>query len=878
MWNPFRKKESQIITGSYEYTQDFVDQEQENREVVNEEPIESEIISELRQEEEIIDVIQEEFLLVEDSWTIRLRKIIRLLILVMVVLVPVFFTTLTAPFDVLGFNKQLLVYGLIFLAFILWLVMIIRQGGAIIRRSGYEVGILALVLAWLVASIFSIEPGQSFLAQTGFIVLTSLVLFYFLLINFYEKSDIQKVINYFLLGMFLAISTGLLHAFNVPVFKLLNLFSYKDFSVSSYFNTVGTVNSMGALAALAFVFTVSQYFNLLHVFNSKDEPYQKHFGLGKIIWQTIQACLLIESALLLLILNWWALYLAISIGMLVVIVTPGILSIITRSKFKVRTINIMGPLIIVVLSILLIFGGKNLNFGSLVNGRLVPEIDLSSKSTFEITKKVINDSPVFGFGLDSFRFAFDAYKPADLNQTQFWNIRFNSGSSELFDLIVSGGLALLVGLIILLFYLFRKVLSLDNSNPYYWMILPTFVASLTIFVLYPFNFVLYFVFWLLISLMAVLVRNERQDLKVKINDTSLASIFSSLIFVLVLSGCLVGGYLMVQKYRGDFYFAQAARLDLSKKESLDKAIVLVNEAIDSNSDVKYLTGLSQLLTFRINLELNNTSDKKEDVNKKLQSLTKSIAAVVNQMTTDFKNDSTSWLSAASVYEGLIGSVTGADDAAAEAYGEYLKRSPFDPAGYVKLGNVYLNRAERDRNALIDAKSKKLNIKNEQEVVSLILDSYNKAEANLKQAINLKDDESDAVYNLGVIYERENRIKEAIKQLETTRVRDFNNPGLALELGLLYYRDNQKDKAFNEVLRSLSLFKDYSNARWYLALMLEEQGRMDLAIDQLKEILKLDVNKDNPTVLQKIASLEAGKREIPPAKVTSKKPLQSKKLQ
>ncbi|MFH1392766.1 MAG: hypothetical protein ABIG73_00025 [Patescibacteria group bacterium] len=92
--------------------------------------------------------------------------------------------------------------------------------------------------------------------------------------------------------------------------------------------------------------------------------------------------------------------------------------------------------------------------------------------------------------------------------------------------------------------------------------------------------------------------------------------------------------------------------------------------------------------------------------------------------------------------------------------------------------------------------------------------------------------------------------------------------------MLYYRDSQKEKALTEMARAVGLFKDYSNARWYLALMLEERGEIDMAIAQLGEILKLEANKDNETVREKMASLEAGKREIPPATVTSKKPLET----
>jgi len=164
------------------------------------------------------------------------------------------------------------------------------------------------------------------------------------------------------------------------------------------------------------------------------------------------------------------------------------------------------------------------------------------------------------------------------------------------------------------------------------------------------------------------------------------------------------------------------------------------------------------------------------------------------------------------------------------------------------------------------------VSNEKETIDLISKEYAAAGENFKKALELKSNYTAATYYLGIVYERQNKIKEAIKQIETTVVTNPQNPSLAFELGLLYYRDGQKTKAINEIARAVSLFKDYSNARWYLALMLEERGMLDEAIAQLQEILKLEVNKDNKIVIDKITALEVGKREIPPVKVTNKVPL------
>lgn len=872
MWNPFRKKASENYIGEYE--NDLVQNDQ--GQIINGE---SEYKIETTSQIPIIDDVEtdkNEFLLIEDSWTIKLKKIVRSLILAVIFLVPIFFLTLTAPGDFLSINKQLLIYTLSFISFILWLAIIIRQGGLSIKRSGFESGILILILAWLLISIFSIQPYQSFMASTGFITLASLALFYFLFLNFFNQSDIRKILDFFSLGLFIGIFFNLLNILGLHVFDWLSAVSFNGLKINNQFNTIGSLNTLGCVAVLAFVLTISQYFKISS--DEIDDGLTHRTGFPVFLGRILNLSIVIVSILVLLILNWWPFYLAISVGMFLITLAPGILGKLTNSKLTVRTFNIMGPLIIFVIGLLFVFGGKFIDFGFLTGEKLLPEAGLSQRTSFGIIKNVINIRPIFGYGPENFKIAFDLFKPDSYNQTDFWNVQFNNPSSELIKIVVVGGVVLSAGFICLFFYLIRGVFRKNSANYYSWEFFPVLISSLVIFGFFPFNIVLYFIFWVLISLMALPLSKDEYSLKIKINDASLTSIISSLALVLVLAAGLVGSYLLIQKYRGDFYLARATRLNVSKSENVDQAIIFITKALNANNDPRYLSGLSQLLLTRINLEINDKNKKDQDKAALLQNLTKSLIDTTNKLVTDFKNDSTSWFNAATVYENLTDLVAGSDNAAISAYNEYLKYSPKDPNGYIRLGNVYLNRSERNRLALIDAKGKNLKIKNEKEVAELILDGYNKAEENFKQAINLKGDLAIAIYNLGIVYERENKIKEAIKQLELSTAREFNNPGLAFELGLLYYRDSQKDKAFNEMLRAVSLFKDYSNARWYLALMLEERGRIDLAIQQLNEIVKVGVNKDNPILFQKIADLEAGQREIPPAKVTSKQPLESKKLQ
>ncbi len=117
-----------------------------------------------------------------------------------------------------------------------------------------------------------------------------------------------------------------------------------------------------------------------------------------------------------------------------------------------------------------------------------------------------------------------------------------------------------------------------------------------------------------------------------------------------------------------------------------------------------------------------------------------------------------------------------------------------------------------------------------------------------------------------------KVKEAIGQLEKIAPYNSNQPTIAFELGLLYYRDGQKDKALNQLQRAVLLSPNFANAHWYLALLYEERQDIPNAIDQMEKILSVDANKNNQTVLTKLDELKNGKKTIPPKKVLDSKPI------
>ena len=90
------------------------------------------------------------------------------------------------------------------------------------------------------------------------------------------------------------------------------------------------------------------------------------------------------------------------------------------------------------------------------------------------------------------------------------------------------------------------------------------------------------------------------------------------------------------------------------------------------------------------------------------------------------------------------------------------------------------------------------------------------------------------------------------KLEQVLQTDNKNVGIAFQLAILYYRNNEKDKSLNLFEQIVAIEPNYDNARWYLSTVYEEQGRYDDAIAQVQKVA--DNNVGNQSVQDRLTFL------------------------
>ena len=104
--------------------------------------------------------------------------------------------------------------------------------------------------------------------------------------------------------------------------------------------------------------------------------------------------------------------------------------------------------------------------------------------------------------------------------------------------------------------------------------------------------------------------------------------------------------------------------------------------------------------------------------------------------------------------------------------------------------------------------------------------------------------------------------DAIAKMEQVAMADPRDVGVAFQLGLLYLRNEENEKAQNALEWAVELAPSYSNARWFLATVYENQGNIEVAIEQVAKVLEL--NPGNQTIEQRLNNLNAFGASQPPA--------------
>lgn len=774
-------------------------------------------------------------------------RLCRLAALVGVLLVPLFFLPWTT--SVLEFNKQMLLIGFSGAVLILWLLDVVVSGKLSWRSNYVDGGVAAILGATALATLFSLTKFKSLFGLTGslsesLVSVVALSVFYFAIVHSFNDRG-RAVKMFMVVSLVLALLYGTLQLFGVyafSLFKYVGISSF-EFTKSGGFNSVGSVNALGMLAAVSLPLL---YRSRLVLFRYLDLS-----KLGAFL-----------SLALLIILNWWILWVVAIVGMVALIAIESVTNKLNSGEGNhFRLAKFLFPMTVIVLGVFLMVVNFNLAF---LKKNLPIEVAPSFNSSGDIAFNVLKKSPALGFGPENFSLAFDRYGAHTLTNTSISGAKFFDGTSQFFNFAVGGGVVMVVALAYLLWTLgwgMFKNLNISTLKNGDTGIVSALVAVIAGLFLYPFNLTLMFLLYVLVAL-AVLVLWSKDSRQINIEEKATVSLVSSLGFIGGLILVLVGVYFGASIYVSDIRYVRA----LTSPDA-DKAAENLIGAINWNGyDDRYYRAASQVALSLLSQELNK-KPASEDQAARVQNYMSSAINLAKRAVEVGPKEVSNYSNLGSVYRSLLGLVEGVDKLAEDAYLSAVDLRPGDASYFNEIGSMYLASADLYRSMAASGGP------NAAKLQAGISPALEKSEDNFKKAIDISSNFGMAIYSLGGVYERQGRINEAISQLEKITPFNANQPSLAFELGLLYYRAGQKDKSLSELQRAIVLSPNFANARWYAALIYEERADFDSAIEQLEKIISSEENKSNETVLAKLAQLKSGKKAIPPKKVTDQTPIQ-----
>lgn len=726
-------------------------------------------------------------------------------------LTPLWFLPLTiSPVDS---NKAFLISVFAIIGFIAWLGMAVYQGKLAIPRSVpiYALGIW--LVAYFLASLFSVSPEVSFWgasANSFFTMAIGVLIVLMTALTLRTSEEVQRAHSFLFLSAILAASFMIVQTvFGIDIFQW-------EFAKERTFNPIGTWNAVG----IFFAFMVVSLMPLV-----SNENASRGMRIGMV-------ALTIVSLILTAIVNFRVLW--IGIGICAVVYLAYHYSRHADPAHRMRFIA--WPMALLLLSVLLYLSQEMIGALSF---SINPPLDVtpSVSSSLNVASEVLQENPLFGVGPNLFSYAWDRFKDSSVNTTVFWRLRFGTASSFATTLVTTTGM---LGALTFLAF----ILSVIGAGVYYmrsirWEVVQHryLVASfLGLFFLlfswfvYPITITIAILTFFALGLFIAHAREAQfiPTTSIVIRADSARGFVAALAIIFLMVFGVIGLYVSSQKYVAAIVYGRGVAA-FNADGSVNEAEQYFRRAaeFDTSRD-QYYRALAQMSSIKLQRSLANSANQApEDVRDAFQLALSGAIASAQRATEVHPGDSVNWRLLGQIYESVIPFVGGAAEAALAAYEQAITRSPDDPVLRDDIARIYIS-----------------------------LGDQVKARESLEEAIRLKSDYATAHFRLAQIAALKGNVNEATANTERAALASPNDIGILFQLGLLYYQQQRYPEASQILERAVSINQNYSNARYFLGLSYAANAKRDLAIEQFEHVREL--NTDNAEIAAILSNLRSGK--------------------
>lgn len=664
-------------------------------------------------------------------------------------LCPLFFTGMVS--QGVGFEKMMLFYFLVLIGIVAWVTKGILVGELRIKRTPLDWPILATLAVMLASTFFSISKKDALIGTYGnptksMLAAVAFILFYYLLVNNINAKRIKRLFALLLGSSAIVVFFSLLQLFKIYILPLA-------ITKTNSFNPFGSLTSLTIYLVIIIpmlVVAIAQASNIYPELKAKT----------LIIIKSLLGVVLLADIVILFLLNGFT-YWPIAIVSIVVVLMFFLSKVVPISNNSL----VVPVAVFLLLIVFLVLGNFNL-----VNLNLPAEVSLSRGASFDIAKTSLKKNIFLGTGPGTFYYSFSKFKGPEFNSSPLWNVRFDSSTGALYEVIANigalgalGVVAITLIVISMIFMSLIKAEKKEDSN----ILLATFASLVAIIIyglLFSLNNALIVAMMIISTFAAVIAINiypeKFKSLNLSFRASPKFALALAAVFLCVTAGVAVLFTMGAKIYMADIYAQKAlAAEDLTKKiENLNKSIVL-----SPYQDIYYLNMANNYMALANQEAMSEAKDQ-----NKIQTYLSSAVNAGKKALEINPNQAGNNESLALIYENASFYTRGALEWAENLYNKVAELEPDNPVPHLRIALINMARS----NAETEKGEKEFYI--------------NEAIKKYDEAIAKKNDFAAAFYGKGIAYEALGKNAEAIEQLKSSVIFAQDNVDYQFELGRMYF--------------------------------------------------------------------------------------------